>query len=57
MAEPIACPFCGAINHLEIETTMATQQWVTDCETCCRPFQVEVEAEPGHVLRLQAHAH
>ncbi|HWQ93249.1 MAG TPA: CPXCG motif-containing cysteine-rich protein [Clostridia bacterium] len=52
VSEPIACPFCGQVMELLIDTSTPVQQFTTDCEVCCRPFQVTVECEPGEVLGL-----
>jgi hypothetical protein len=51
-SEPIQCPFCGQTFDLSIDTSIATQRFVTDCEICCRPFTVQVECEPGEVLSI-----
>ena len=52
--ETIQCPFCGQNNALEIDTTIASQRFTTDCEVCCRPFEVIAECEPGEILSLVA---
>ena len=31
---------------------MSSQRFTTDCEVCCRPFEVVVECEPGEILSL-----
>jgi hypothetical protein len=36
-----------------IDTSTASQRFTTDCEVCCRPFEVRVECEPGEVLSLE----
>jgi len=51
--ETVQCPFCGAGMEVSIDTTVAEQCYVTDCEVCCRPFQLQVECEPGAVLGLE----
>jgi len=51
--EPVQCPFCGQRFDLLIDTSLETQRFTTDCEVCCRPFQVIVECEPGEVLSLE----
>jgi hypothetical protein len=51
--EPVQCPFCGQSFDLLIDTSLETQRFTTDCEVCCRPFQVIVECEPGEVLSLE----
>lgn len=49
----IQCPFCGAAFELLIDTSSASQQFTTDCEVCCRPFEVRAECEPGEILSIE----
>ena len=48
----IQCPFCGQSFDLVLDTTLASQRFVTDCEICCRPFEVVAECEDGEILSL-----
>jgi hypothetical protein len=32
---------------------VASQRFTTDCEVCCRPFEVIAECEPGEILSLE----
>jgi len=48
----VQCPFCGQGFELVIDTSQPTQQFTTDCEICCRPFEVVAECEPGEILSL-----
>jgi len=48
----INCPFCGQTFELVIDTSIASQRFTTDCEVCCRPVEIFVEAEPGEILSL-----
>jgi hypothetical protein len=50
--ETIQCPFCGQAFEITIDTSTASQRFTTDCEVCCRPFEVTVECEPGEILSL-----
>jgi transcription elongation factor Elf1 len=52
VAELVQCPFCGQTSELLIDTTTGWQQLTTDCEVCCRPFEVTVECEPGEILSM-----
>lgn len=52
VSEAVQCPFCGQTFELTIDTSVASQQFTTDCEVCCRPFEVLVECEPGEILSL-----
>lgn len=53
VSESIQCPFCGQSFELSIDTSIATQRFTTDCEVCCRPFEVFAESEPGEVLSIE----
>ena len=48
----IQCPFCGQAFELVVDTSVASQRFTTDCEVCCRPFEVFAECEPGEILSL-----
>jgi hypothetical protein len=52
ITESIQCPFCGQTFELVIDTSVPSQRFTTDCEVCCRPFEVTVECEPGEILSL-----
>ena len=52
VSESIQCPFCGQGFELVIDTSVPTQQFTTDCEICCRPFEVVAECKPGEILSL-----
>ncbi len=46
------CPYCGQSFDLVIDASTPTQRFTTDCEVCCRPFEVVAECEPGEVLSV-----
>jgi hypothetical protein len=48
----IVCPYCGQSFELVIDTSVRSQRFVTDCEICCRPFEVLAECEAGEILSL-----
>jgi len=35
-----------------IDTSVPFQRFTTDCEVCCRPFEIVAECEPGEILSL-----
>jgi len=41
---------------LVIDTSIAHQRFTTDCEVCCRPFEVFAECEPAEILSLEVRA-
>jgi len=50
--QPVQCPFCGQHFELAVDTTVASQRFTTDCEVCCRPFEVVAECEAGEIVSL-----
>lgn len=48
----VQCPFCGQSCELVLDTAIPSQRFTTDCEVCCRPFEVIAECEPGEILSL-----
>jgi Cysteine-rich CPXCG len=53
VSERIRCPYCGQWIELVVDTSTSSQRFTTDCEICCRPFEVIAECEPGEVLNLE----
>ena len=49
----VQCPFCGQHFELVIDTSVASQRFTTDCEVCCRPFEVLAECAPGEILSIE----
>ncbi len=42
------CAFCGMANAIAVDPTGGyRQQYVEDCQTCCRPNLLTIEIEPG----------
>lgn len=58
MQEPttVCCPYCGQSFQLVIDTSVDSQCFTTDCEICCRPFEVAAECAPGEILSLDVRA-
>jgi len=52
----IQCPFCGQAFEIVVDTSVSSQRFTTDCEVCCRPFEVFDESEPGEILSLDVAA-
>ena len=52
----VQCPYCGHVSEVEVDVTIAVQQFVTDCETCCRPMDVRIQTRDGEILSLDVAA-
>jgi hypothetical protein len=49
----IQCPFCGQKFDVAVDTSLEQQCFTTDCEICCRPFEVSAECEAGKILSVE----
>jgi len=39
----VACPYCGQVNWIAVDPAGGShQEYVEDCQVCCRPWQVSV---------------
>lgn len=49
------CPYCSSENYLSIIFSEGEfQEFVTDCETCCRPILIKIELEGMDILSFSA---
>lgn len=50
------CPYCEAAMSVRVDVTEGSRQnFVYDCETCCRPIHIEVKLDvEGLVEHFQA---
>ncbi|MEM7026864.1 MAG: CPXCG motif-containing cysteine-rich protein [Pseudomonadota bacterium] len=39
----INCPYCGEQIEIVIDTSVLDQQYIEDCEVCCRPIELSVQ--------------
>lgn len=47
----VQCPFCGEPVTLLLDLSAGNQQYVEDCEVCCRPMVVTLTTEPDGGFR------
>ena len=40
--QPISCPYCGEMITILVDDSLPEQQYVEDCQVCCRPIVVSV---------------
>lgn len=54
--EDIECPYCGEWINLVLDTSAGPQQYIEDCQVCCRPITVilDVDADGDAVVRVQS---
>jgi len=46
----IQCPYCGQSFDVAVDTSIPSQRFTTDCEVCCRPFEVTAECAGGEIV-------
>jgi hypothetical protein len=47
------CPYCGESIEIVVDTSIQEQEYIEDCQVCCRPITLRVEVL-GDVIQLQA---
>lgn len=52
-ATDIACPYCGETISVQIDESIEQQNYVEDCQVCCRPIEFHVTAYPGEEPRVE----
>jgi hypothetical protein len=38
----INCPYCGEPLQIIIETSVGRQDYIEDCQVCCKPIQFRI---------------
>ncbi|MGD8483275.1 MAG: CPXCG motif-containing cysteine-rich protein [Thioalkalispiraceae bacterium] len=38
----IQCPYCGETQQVLIDCSISHQQYIEDCQVCCRPINFDV---------------
>jgi hypothetical protein len=49
------CPHCGQAISILVDPSVDRQDYVEDCEVCCRPIRLVIAVDDGQ-LRLEAEA-
>lgn len=50
----IQCPFCGEMISILVDLSVDDQNYIEDCQVCCKPIQIHVVAEDGAVVSVNA---
>ena len=52
--EKIYCPYCGEPIVVLIDNSEEYQDYIEDCQVCCRPIEFYVTSQPeGPDIRVQ----
>ena len=48
------CPCCGAKISVVLDLSVEEQEFIEDCEVCCRPLTITYAVEDGKVIEFEA---
>ena len=48
------CPYCGENISMLLDVSATNQQYIEDCEVCCRPIEIRFTAEDNRALSFNA---
>ncbi len=48
------CPYCGQSISMLLDVSASQQQYVEDCEVCCRPIDIRFTAVENRVQSFNA---
>jgi len=49
----LSCPYCGEEIQIVVDCSVSEQDYIEDCQVCCRPIHFHIEIEGEHV-QIQA---
>ncbi len=55
-SDHIFCPYCGQQLEVLVDLSAGEHVLTTDCEVCCRPFEVAVRIREGQLAGLEVRA-
>jgi len=47
------CPYCGSEISMLLDRTVS-QEYVEDCEVCCKPILIRYTTEDGEIIQFEA---
>ncbi len=51
---PLRCPWCGERYDTAVDASAGDQQYVEDCQVCCRPIVLQVDVDDAGEASLAA---
>jgi len=53
----VTCPYCGEVVGISVDASGgASQEYVEDCQVCCRPWQVHVSYDDDGAVEVRVEA-
>ncbi|PWQ95513.1 CPXCG motif-containing cysteine-rich protein [Leucothrix arctica] len=51
----VSCPYCGESLDVLLDPQDIDQQYIEDCQVCCRPINFLVSGDEENGLSVQVH--
>ena len=48
----VDCPYCGEPLEITVDTSVGQQEYVEDCQVCCKPVQVRIRVSADGQSRI-----
>jgi len=52
----IQCPYCGESIEIAVDTSIEHQQYIEDCQVCCRPIVLTARLDENGTAQIKASA-
>ena len=52
----IQCPYCGELIEIVVELAASRQDYIEDCQVCCKPMSLRVSLDADGEPTVDAHA-
>ncbi len=52
----IHCPYCGELLEVAVDWSVRQQEYVEDCQVCCRPITLAIEIDADGDTEIRARA-
>ncbi len=51
----ISCPYCGEVIQIMVDCSIGEQDYIEDCQVCCRPINIHVSLEENIAVLHATH--
>jgi len=45
----LSCPYCGEIIQIIVDCSSPEQEYIEDCQVCCRPINFHINIDSDNV--------
>jgi len=50
----ISCPYCGEMITILVDGSVEEQQYIEDCQVCCRPIDIRISVSANGSCQIEA---